>query len=100
MTEPTTPPAPKITVTFGGKPIDPDTIIQTTVSLPALPLGHEYVGDDNATVKCHTRIGDSMCGQPRAAHLPQHVCGLQGFGRGSGSEDDRCPACQLGAGPE
>lgn len=25
---------------------------------------------------------------------PQHVCGLQGFGRGIGSENDECPACR------
>lgn len=25
---------------------------------------------------------------------PEHVCGLQGFGRGKGSENDVCPACE------
>jgi hypothetical protein len=25
---------------------------------------------------------------------PEHVCGLQGFGRGAGSENDECPACR------
>lgn len=29
--------------------------------------------------------------------LPDHVCGLQGFGRGIGSQNDVCPACDAAA---
>lgn len=58
--------------------------------------------------RIETAYGDGwqiLCGCPDGVPtLPnetlekiEHVCGLQGFGRGDGSENDVCPACSLSA---